>query len=665
MNKQRYALAMAALVLATALLLAGGLALAQEEGPQANPASGSASGTPFTYQGRLQSGGAPVSGTCQMAFRLLKGAPEGVQVGDAITRPVAVSDGYFTERLDFGWDAFEGGSRWLAIKVKCAGDSAYTDLGCQQLTATPYAHFAFRAHWTGLMDRPAGLDDGDDVVTYTAGTGLRLSDATFSVDTGTIQQRVDGTCPAGSSIREIHADGSVDCETDDVGGGGGEGDITAVNAGPGLTGGGTTGPVTLAADFAGSGVAETVARSDHGHWGADWSGSDDGLTLDSSDGHGIKATGGPNPSNYGGRFQGYYGVYGKGTGTNGSGGHFTSDERHGVYVTSAGDDGVFVASAGGSGVRVASAEHNGVHVAGAGSDGVFVSTAGNPSTGMASNDSNGFEVGGAAGHGLYVGRSDNHGVRVESAGSDGVSVASAGGDGVRVESADGDGVHVVTADGDGVQATGNVAAGSSGGRFYGYDGVYGEAGPSGLNYGVYGKTGSPDGYAGQFKNTAGGVDISAGGSGIIKSKADSILYLSPHDMVVRGSPGVELTPLDNGGVEIHYTSMGWKYLSIPVSTFGTLFGSPLYVTSLEVCQGSHSSGYIGVTTVSKNDGGEGVTHYILSDSVHDSTSHDCYTVYASTPKAIDNSTWVQFNVWSQGSGQARIYTVKLTLTQTP
>lgn len=44
-----------------------------------------------------------------------------------------------------------------------------------------------------------------------------------------------------------------------------DGDITAVTASTGLTGGGTTGAVSLAVNFAGNGSANTVARSDHNH----------------------------------------------------------------------------------------------------------------------------------------------------------------------------------------------------------------------------------------------------------------------------------------------------------------------------------------------------------------------------------------------------------------
>jgi hypothetical protein len=58
--------------------------------------------------------------------------------------------------------------------------------------------------------------------------------------------------------------------------------ITGVTAQNGLTGGGTSGDVTVEAAFAGSGAATTISRSDHDHWGQTWIGSDFGLTLKGS-----------------------------------------------------------------------------------------------------------------------------------------------------------------------------------------------------------------------------------------------------------------------------------------------------------------------------------------------------------------------------------------------
>jgi hypothetical protein len=187
---------------------------------------------------------------------------------------------------------------------------------------------------------------------------------------------------------------------------------------------------------------------------------------------------------------------------------------------------------------------------------------------------------------------------------------------------------------------------------------------SGPAAGVRGFASSASGYAGYFSNEAGGVDIMAAGSGVIKSDADSVLYLSPHEMVVRGSSGVELTFLEDGGVDIHSTTTGPRYLSIPVSTFGTLFGAPLYVKGIEVCYHRVGGGYIGITMVAKNDGSDGgYIPYIFDTTTRNSEAYSCYSVTEPSPLAIDNSTWVQFNV--DGGDHVVIHAVKLTLTETP
>ncbi len=209
-------------------------------------------------------------------------------------------------------------------------------------------------------------------------------------------------------------------------------------------------------------------------------------------------------------------------------------------------------------------------------------------------------------------------------------------------------------------------------------GVYGKAasgsgtGVRGVNtavtgnaFGVYGSTASPTGYAGYFSNGGGGVDVMAAGSGVIKSEADSVLYLSPHDMVVRGSTGVSVTPIESGGADVYFWTSGWKYLSLPVSTFGTLFGAPVYVKGIEVCYETEPTGMIGVTAVQKNNGGTGASSYINDGTDRTSATYECYTVTDQTPSVIDNSTWVQFNIQASDMGHTKIYTVKLTLTEAP
>jgi len=109
------------------------------------------------------------------------------------------------------------------------------------------------AEWNGTAwvcgtDDVGGSGGGGDITAVYAGTGLSgggdTGDVTLNANTTYLQRRVSGSCPAGSSIRYIASNGTVTCETDNDSGG----DITGVTAGTGLSGGGTSGNVTLSAD---------------------------------------------------------------------------------------------------------------------------------------------------------------------------------------------------------------------------------------------------------------------------------------------------------------------------------------------------------------------------------------------------------------------------------
>lgn len=168
-----------------------------------------------------------------------------------------------------------------------AGDSA-------TLGGTPASGFATASHTHSYLPVGTTLSCGgtqkvsaistagnvtctDDVSTsYTAGNGITIASQQISVNysgsgTSLTAARSDhnhaGTylpvgatlaCPAGEFATALQANGSVSCLPE-------SGDISSIVAGNGLTGGGTTGPISLSVAFAGTGVSTTAARSDHTH----------------------------------------------------------------------------------------------------------------------------------------------------------------------------------------------------------------------------------------------------------------------------------------------------------------------------------------------------------------------------------------------------------------
>jgi hypothetical protein len=114
----------------------------------------------------------------------------------------------------------------------------------------------------------------DALTTFQSNTTAKSSEVNANFSTlkdavNTKQDKVTGTCPSGQAIREIAADGTITCETDDVG----AGDVTSVTAGTGLSGGGDTGDISISIDsnagftfFGGDGSAGDLTIDTNTDW---------------------------------------------------------------------------------------------------------------------------------------------------------------------------------------------------------------------------------------------------------------------------------------------------------------------------------------------------------------------------------------------------------------
>ena len=252
----------------------------------------------FTYQGRLVQNNAAVTGQCDIQFSLYDAGTGGTQIGETQTvNAVSMADGYFSATLDFGGSAFDGMPRYLSIGVRCpAGSGTFTALdGRVALYGSPFAHNAASAmtlsiatcapgellEWSGT-EWICGTDDvgesgsgGGDITAVSAVAGLTGGGPSGSVSIGIASSY---QLPQGCGDGEIPewTGGEWICASDDVGSGSGGGSITGVTAGVGLTGGGTEGNVAVALDGAYQ-LPQDCQNGEIAEWdGARWScGGDD------------------------------------------------------------------------------------------------------------------------------------------------------------------------------------------------------------------------------------------------------------------------------------------------------------------------------------------------------------------------------------------------------
>jgi hypothetical protein len=136
-------------------------------------------GTGFTYQGRLLEDSNAPTDLYDMQFRLFGSVSEEDQIGDDVNKPdVNVIDGYFTVVLDFNDFAFDGNSRWLQVGVRYGeleDPNGYTTLSPrQEVTATPYAHYALSAEYVSMPIALSGSGTVPVISGTSTGDGLAL-----------------------------------------------------------------------------------------------------------------------------------------------------------------------------------------------------------------------------------------------------------------------------------------------------------------------------------------------------------------------------------------------------------------------------------------------------------------------------------------------------------
>jgi len=110
------------------------------------PAHAQPVGTAFTYQGYLEEGGTPASGSFDLRFILYDSESGGSQVASTLERSaVSVVDGVFAADLDFG-AVFGGSLRYLEVAVRNSGIESYQTLSPREpLRPAPAAIVAQQA----------------------------------------------------------------------------------------------------------------------------------------------------------------------------------------------------------------------------------------------------------------------------------------------------------------------------------------------------------------------------------------------------------------------------------------------------------------------------------------------------------------------------------------
>jgi hypothetical protein len=214
----------------------------------------------------------------------------------------------------------------------------------------------------------------------------------------------------------------------------------------------------------------------------------------------------------------------------------------------------------------------------------------------------------------------------------------------------------------------------------GWNAIYAEnTATTGYSYGVRGISHSPSGrgisgenYAtsgdayGVFGFSSNGTAIYAGGTGIIKSTADTEIAVSPLKMVAYFGGNVDLRPSGIGWIEVRPNATGLEAVYVPVDLPSVLFGTRTKLKSARICyECDQTASYITDTFVRYVTDSDFDT--LISDTTdRKNTDWECYTLTDTTPGEIEGSLWIHLTLDFAGTGAShdiRIGKITLTLTE--
>jgi hypothetical protein len=160
------------LMLLLMLVLAAGVSAADMDPPGFVPQGGPSLTESFTYQGYVEDGGQPANGSYDFRFYIWDDRTSGNLISTCQAWDDQwVEDGLFAFHLipaDPMHEVFDGGRRWIEVRMRLHGTAPWTVLPRQPITAVPYAwSLKPGAEITGTIANRATLYVGNG---YDAGT---------------------------------------------------------------------------------------------------------------------------------------------------------------------------------------------------------------------------------------------------------------------------------------------------------------------------------------------------------------------------------------------------------------------------------------------------------------------------------------------------------------